>query len=102
MADFIKILTVRSKREHNQIKIFVLILTFCIVTLEIYLSCFIGPSHWAELYPNYCSGNQQSPVDIVKKEAVLDRDLGLFDHKLFGSDTLGGITLVNEGHECKL
>jgi len=57
-----------------------------------------GPEHWGELKEEWkaCgSGTQQSPIDVVKRNAIISPNLGTL-HRIYHP---ANATLVNRGHD---
>ncbi|XP_060554275.1 carbonic anhydrase 14-like [Ruditapes philippinarum] len=61
-----------------------------------------GPNHWADLFPDACSGQHQSPIDIKSKQTVYDptlKDIVVFyDPPLPGSK----FYVHNNGHSIQV
>ncbi|XP_045188933.2 carbonic anhydrase 1-like [Mercenaria mercenaria] len=61
-----------------------------------------GPDHWADLFPDACSGRHQSPIDIKSKQTVYDptlKDIVVFyDPPLPGSK----FYVHNNGHSIQV
>lgn len=61
-----------------------------------------GPDNWADLFPDACSGRQQSPIDIKTTETVYNP--GLKDFAIFYDPPAPGSKFFvhNNGHSSKL
>ncbi|KAJ7551665.1 hypothetical protein O6H91_06G023900 [Diphasiastrum complanatum] len=64
-----------------------------------------GPSHWAELSPNYSlcsSGKAQSPVSIESFNLKVDESLPPLDLTYDNSENYVNATVLNDGHTVKI
>ncbi|XP_052772067.1 carbonic anhydrase 1-like [Mya arenaria] len=61
-----------------------------------------GPNHWADLFPDACSGQQQSPIDIRTQETIYDP--GLKDFAVFFDPPMPGSRFFvhNNGHSIQV
>ncbi|KAK0155273.1 Carbonic anhydrase 4 [Merluccius polli] len=62
--------------------------------------CDFGPQNWHLLPETFCGGGQQSPVDIVHKDVVVDPMLNEFSFTNF-DDKKAMDYLINTGHTVK-
>uniref|UniRef100_A0A673AK48 Carbonic anhydrase n=1 Tax=Sphaeramia orbicularis TaxID=375764 RepID=A0A673AK48_9TELE len=62
--------------------------------------CEFSPTHWHMLPGSFCDGNRQSPVDIVTKNTVENKDLGDFVYTKFDDKHVIKY-IINTGHAVK-
>ncbi|CAL8282207.1 unnamed protein product [Merluccius merluccius] len=62
--------------------------------------CDFGPQNWHLLPETFCGGGQQSPVDIVHKDVVVDPMLSEFSFRNF-DDKKAIDYIINTGHTVK-
>ena len=60
-----------------------------------------GPSYWSRVKPAYsaCSGKNQSPINIIKKNTVLNQNMQLHSQEY---NEVVNATLINSGHVIAL
>lgn len=70
--------------------------------ISIYLIFLAGPRHWHKLFPDGCSGKQQSPIDITTQSSEHDPKLG--DFAIWHDPPKPGslFKVKNNGHSSKL
>ena len=59
-----------------------------------------GPEFWPDLFPEYCAGNEQSPVNIDSRDAESSpvTEIEFFGYHENDIPESGQMTLVNNGH----
>ena len=70
---------------------------FVLGTIDFSYSGENGPSYWSRVKPAYsaCSGKNQSPINIIKKNTVLNQNMQLHSKEY---NEVVNATLINSGH----
>ncbi|CAK9292734.1 unnamed protein product [Gordionus sp. m RMFG-2023] len=62
---------------------------------------FLGPSVWAILFPDFCDGSNQSPVDVDTEHLAYNKNLTAFKTRFKKLDGIM-LNLENNGHTVKI